>query len=147
MQGDADIKLDSLYREVILDHYRSPRNRGTLEQPDAQAEGYNPLCGDQIILYLDLDGDRIASARFTASGCSISQAAASMMAGLIEGKTLAEVQSLSDDFKAVMHGHPADEEKMGDLVALEGVRHFPVRIKCALLPFETLKQALASRTP
>ena len=145
MQDDTEIKLDSLYREVILDHYRSAAHRGALEKPDLEAQGYNPLCGDEITLQLTMDGDRIRAARFTAAGCSISQASASMMSALLEGKTIAEAEALSEAFKAMMHGQPIDEEKMGDLIALEGVRHFPVRVKCALLPFETLKQALGRR--
>ena len=144
-RDNSEIKLDSLYREVILDHYRSPRNRGPLPNPDLQAEGYNPLCGDEVTIQLAMDGDRIRAVRFSAAGCSISQASASMMSGLLEGKTIAEAEALSETFKAMMHGQPIDEEKMGDLIALEGVRHFPVRVKCALLPFETLKQALDSR--
>jgi nitrogen fixation NifU-like protein len=145
LENVQEVKLDSLYREVILDHYRSPRNRGQMDSPDVAAEGYNPLCGDEVTVHLALDGDRIASARFVARGCSISQASASMMAGMVEGKTVAEALALADSFKGVMQGQPADFEKMGDLVALEGVRDFPVRIKCALLAWETLRDGVNRR--
>ncbi len=138
-----EVKLESLYQEVILDHYRSPRNRGEIDSPDVSAEGYNPLCGDEIVLQLALDGDRIAKARFQARGCSISQASASMMAGMIEGKTVTEAMDMAESFRGMMHGHSAEYEKMGDLVALEGVRNFPVRIKCALLAWETLKEGVS----
>jgi nitrogen fixation NifU-like protein len=140
-----EVKLDSLYQEVILDHYRSPRNRGEIASPDVSAEGYNPLCGDEIVVQLALDGDRITQARFQARGCSISQASASMMAKMIEGRTVAEALDLAESFKGMMQGQPADYETMGDLVALEGVRHFPVRVKCALLAWETLKEGVSRR--
>ena len=145
------MSLDDLYREVILDHYRNPRRRGALEHPDAHADGLNPLCGDEISLDLALDGDRIADVRLQGRGCSISQASASMMAEAIAGKTIAEVESLIRRFKAMMEIEPGDAgidparpgAALGDLEALQGVRRFPVRIKCADLPWATLAQALA----
>lgn len=144
------MSLDDLYREVILDHYRNPRRRGTLEHPDAHAEGQNPLCGDEISLDLALDGDRVADVRIQGRGCSISQASASMMAEAIAGKTIAEVEALTHRFKAMMEieaGDPGIDDSrpgaaLGDLEALRGVRRFPVRIKCADLPWATLAQAL-----
>ena len=146
------MSLDDLYREVILDHYRHPRHRGTLEHPDAHADGQNPLCGDEISLDLALDGDRIADVRLLGRGCSISQASASMMAEAATGKTLAEVAELMRRFKAMMEieaGDPGIDPSrpgaaLGDLEALQGVRRFPVRIKCADLPWATLAQALES---
>jgi len=146
------VSLDDLYREVILDHYRHPRHRGTLEHPDAHADGQNPLCGDEISLDLALDGDRIADVRLLGRGCSISQASASMMAEAATGKTLAEVAELMRRFKAMMEieaGDPGIDPSrpgaaLGDLEALQGVRRFPVRIKCADLPWATLAQALES---
>ena len=145
------MSLDDLYREVILDHYRNPRRKGTLEHPDRHADGQNPLCGDEISLDLALDGDRITDVRLQGRGCSISQASASMMAEAIAGKTIAEVEALAHRFKAMMEieaGDPGIDPSrpgaaLGDLEALQGVRRFPVRIKCADLPWATLAQALA----
>ena len=147
------MSLDDLYREVILDHYRNPRRRGTLDHPDAHADGQNPLCGDEISLDLALDGDRIADVRLQGRGCSISQASASMMAEAVAGKTIAEVEALIHRFKAMMEIEPGDAgidparpgAALGDLEALQGVRRFPVRIKCADLPWATLAQALEER--
>lgn len=146
------MSLDNLYREVILDHYRNPRRRGSLEQPDAHAEGQNPLCGDEISLDLAVHGDRVADVRILGRGCSISQASASMMAEAVVGKTLAEVADLTHRFKAMMEieeGDPGIDESrpgaaLGDLEALRGVRRFPVRIKCADLPWVALSDALAA---
>ena len=147
------MSLDDLYREVILDHYRNPRRRGALEHPDAHADGQNPLCGDEISLDLALDGDRITDVRLQGRGCSISQASASMMAEAIAGKTIAEVEALIHRFKAMMEIEPGDPgidasrpgAALGDLEALQGVRRFPVRIKCADLPWATLAEALEGR--
>ncbi len=149
------MSLDDLYREVILDHYRNPRRRGSLEHPDAHAEGQNPLCGDEISLDVALDGDRVADVRILGRGCSISQASASMMAEAVTGKTLAEIADLTHRFKAMMEieeGDPGIDETrpgaaLGDLEALRGVRRFPVRIKCADLPWATLAEALGGRLP
>jgi nitrogen fixation NifU-like protein len=144
------VSLDDLYREVILDHYRNPRHRGALEHPDAHADGQNPMCGDEISLDLALDGDRITDVRLQGRGCSISQASASMMAEAVAGKTIAEVEALTHRFKAMMQIEGGDAgidpsrpgAALGDLEALQGVRRFPVRIKCADLPWATLAQAL-----
>lgn len=149
--------LEDLYREIILDHYRNPRNRGELPSPPAhRAEGFNPLCGDEIVVYLDLDGDVVRDVRIGGQGCSISQSSASMMSSAIKGKTVAEVRDLTRAFKAMMsiHGSSLDggddeadlddvpEVKLGDLEALRGVVKFPVRIKCATLSWNTLLQGL-----
>jgi nitrogen fixation NifU-like protein len=147
------VSLDDLYRAVILDHYRNPRRRGSLAHPDAHADGQNPLCGDEISLDLALDGDRITDVRLQGRGCSISQASASMMAEAIAGKTIAEVAALTHRFKAMMEIEPGDPgidesrpgAALGDLEALQGVRRFPVRIKCADLPWATLAEALEGR--
>ena len=144
------MSLDDLYREVILDHYRNPRRRGSLEHPDAHAEGQNPLCGDEISLDLALEGDRVTDVRILGRGCSISQASASMMAEAVTGKTLAEIADLTHRFKAMMEIEEGDAgidearpgAALGDLEALRGVRRFPVRIKCADLPWATLAEAL-----
>jgi nitrogen fixation NifU-like protein len=149
--------LEDLYREIILDHYRSPRNRGELAAPPAtRVEGFNPLCGDEIVLYVDLQDDTVADIRIGGQGCSISQSSASMMSAAVKGKTLDEVQALTRAFKGMMSIHeqsldgdsvePAEsgnpDVKLGDLEALRGVVKFPVRIKCATLSWNTLQQAL-----
>jgi nitrogen fixation protein NifU and related proteins len=153
--------LEDLYREIILDHYRNPRNRGELSAPPAtRVEGFNPLCGDEIVLYLDIEDDVVRDIRIGGQGCSISQSSASMMSSAVKGKTLGEVRALSRAFKGMMSIHeqsldgdgldgdgaePATEDenvKLGDLEALRGVVKFPVRIKCATLSWNTLLQGL-----
>jgi nitrogen fixation NifU-like protein len=149
--------LEDLYREIILDHYRSPRNRGELETPPAtRVEGFNPLCGDEIVVYVDVQDGTVADIRIGGQGCSISQSSASMMSAAVKGKTLDEVQKLTRAFKGMMSIHeqsldgdgaePAEagdpDVKLGDLEALRGVVKFPVRIKCATLSWNTLQQAL-----
>jgi nitrogen fixation NifU-like protein len=149
--------LEDLYREIILDHYRNPRNRGELETPPAhRVEGFNPLCGDEIVLYLDLDADgRVADIRISGQGCSISQSSASMMSAAVKGKSVAEIDDLTRAFKAMMSIHEnslegaettepidAPHVKLGDLEALRGVVKFPVRIKCATLAWNTLAQGI-----
>ncbi len=145
------MSLEELYREVILDHYRNPRNRGTLDDPDASADGSNPLCGDDVHIDLALDGEVISAVAVTGQGCSISQASASMMSEAVKGETVAAVRDLTARFKGMMSiGEQADPgldperpgAALGDLEALQGVRKFPVRIKCADLPWTTLAQAL-----
>ncbi|MGH2349447.1 MAG: Fe-S cluster assembly sulfur transfer protein SufU [bacterium] len=134
--------LDELYREVILDHYSHPRNRGTLDDADIKVEGANPLCGDELSIYVKLSGGTIADVAFLGRGCSISQASASMMTEQIKGKTLDEARRLTGQFKAMMHGDPVSEDALGDLMALQGVRKFPVRIKCATLSWVALEQGV-----
>src|SRR3972149_857502 len=124
-------ELDDLYRELLLDHYRNPRNKGRLEQADVSVEGYNPLCGDEVQLMLDLDDGVIKDVRFLGRGCSISQASASMMTTAIKGQKVAKVRHLIEAFrKMIVDGKGADPE-LGDLEALEGISHMPVRVKCA----------------
>lgn len=144
--------LDELYREVILDHYRNPRNRTPLEKPDAHADGHNPLCGDEISLDLRFDKGTVSEVAIIGRGCSISQSSASMMSEAIKGKTRREIEELTARFKAMMdideEGDPGlDPERpgavLGDLESLQGVRKFPVRIKCANLAWTTLEEALA----
>jgi nitrogen fixation NifU-like protein len=140
--------LDDLYREVVLDHYRHPRGREELHDPNVSVQGYNPTCGDQVHVALALEGDRIREAQVECQGCSISVASGSMMAELLSGKTREEVDQLAEGFKAMMHGREAEPGlDLGDLEALEGVRQFPVRIKCALLAWTTLQEALAAFAP
>ena len=149
------MSLNELYREVILDHYRSPRHHDHLDNPDAAAEGKNPLCGDEVTVEVRFDGDTIADIAAVSAGCSISQASASMMTQALVGKDRKEVDELIHAFKAMMSieeadGQSIDPERpgavLGDLEALQGVRKFPVRVKCADLPWATLEQALAEET-
>ena len=135
--------LDDLYRDIIIDHYRNPRNRGRLDAPDIATQGANPLCGDEIEVSLIFDEGKVADVRFEGRGCSISQASASMMTEGIKGKTVEEVRELVSSFKEMMSGSLVpDEDELGDLEALQGVRKYPVRIKCALLCWNTLLEGI-----
>lgn len=135
--------LRDLYQEIILEHSRKPKNAGVLEDPAAEAQGNNPLCGDRITVYVKLDGDRIEDARFDARGCAISVASASMMTESLKGKTLDEAEEAFGRFNTQMTGKEAPELAEDDeLSALMGVRDFPTRIKCATLPWHTLRAAL-----
>lgn len=136
------MSLDELYRELILEHYRSPRNRGRLPEPDAAARGRNPLCGDDVEVSLQIEDGTVADARFLGKGCSISQASASMMTEAIKGKSVEEARHLAEEFEALMKGELASAEDLGDVEALSGVRKYPVRIKCALLAWTTLEEGL-----
>ncbi len=153
--------LEDLYREIILDHYRSPRNRGELAVPPARrVEGFNPLCGDEVVVYLETEGETVKEIAIAGQGCSISQSSASMMTAAVKGKTIEEARQLISSFKAMMSIHeqaiggdgseaegqlapaPIPPEQLGELAALQGVVKFPVRIKCATLSWNTLAQAL-----
>lgn len=141
--------MGAVYQELLLDHYRRPRNRGDLPDADVTVEQKNPLCGDVLTLQLTLDGDRISEAAFTGQGCAISQAAASMMTQLVKGKTLGEASALRDRFRAMILGdaEAAADKSLGDLRALAGVARLPVRVKCALLAFSALERATKDRSP
>jgi nitrogen fixation NifU-like protein len=147
--------LEDLYREIILDHYRSPRNRGELASPPAhRVEGFNPLCGDEVVVYLDVRDGVLVDIKMTGHGCSISQSSSSLMSGAVKGKPLDEVNATIDTFKKMMTGHESalakeeehddevDLRRLGELAALQGVVKFPVRIKCATLAWNTLRQGL-----
>jgi nitrogen fixation NifU-like protein len=150
--------LEDLYREIILDHYRTPRNRGELPTPPAHmTEGFNPLCGDEIKVFLVVDDGKVADIKISGQGCSISQSSASMMSAAVKGKTLDEARAVIKAFKGMMSVHEHEiggddsetdsdgaepEVKLGDLEALRGVVKFPVRIKCATLAWNTLNQGL-----
>jgi nitrogen fixation protein NifU and related proteins len=140
-------QLSGLYQELILDHYRRPRNRGTLDPADETVSMKNPLCGDEITLTLAFEGDRVREARFAGTGCSISQASASMMTQLVKGKSLAEVDTLVLRLSAMLKGDAAaaTDERLGDLRALSGVSRLPVRFKCATLAWTALERGLAGR--
>jgi nitrogen fixation NifU-like protein len=140
----ADMNLNSLYQQLILEHYRKPRNKGELPEKTVEIHMANPVCGDEIRLQLRIEEDRIIEARHVGQGCSISQAAVSMMTNLIKDKRLSEAEGLAERFTAMMHGDEevARDRTMGDLRALQGVSKFPVRIKCALLAFDALQEAI-----
>lgn len=136
---------DELYREVVLDHYKSPRHHGKIEKPDALEWGKNPLCGDELELYLSFKDGKISDVKFEGKGCSISQASASMMTEAIFGKTFDEARRFVAEFKGMMmEGKPAESlpDELEDAKSLEGVKKYPVRIKCALLSWNTLLEAL-----
>jgi nitrogen fixation NifU-like protein len=147
--------LEDLYREIILDHYRSPRNRGELATPPAhRVEGFNPLCGDEVVVYLDVRDGVLVDIKLTGHGCSISQSSSSLMSGAVKGRPLDEVNATIDTFKKLMtvhesalakeeeHDDEVDLRRLGELAALQGVVKFPVRIKCATLAWNTLRQGL-----
>ncbi|CAN5220309.1 SUF system NifU family Fe-S cluster assembly protein [soil metagenome] len=137
------MSLEELYKEVILDHYRTPRNKGRLDPHDVALERNNPLCGDEIELFVRFDGDTVEGIGFEGKGCSISQASASMMTEKVEGLTAKESASLAESIKRMMAGEEeGDVDTLGDLVSLKGVVKYPVRIKCALLGWNTLLEAL-----
>ena len=144
---ETSAELSALYQELILDHYRRPRNKGILENADASVEVKNPLCGDEIGLQVAFDADGVRDLRFSGRGCSISQASASMMTQLVKGKTGDEIEAIRKQFRDLMMGveSGADEAKLGALRALAGVARFPARVKCALLPWNALESALADR--
>jgi nitrogen fixation protein NifU and related proteins len=147
--------LEDLYREIILDHYRSPRNRGELPTPPAhKVEGFNPLCGDEVTVYLEVEDGVLKNIKMTGHGCSISQSSSSLMTAAVKGKSLEQVRATIDTFKQLMTVHESsiakgaerddevDLRKLGELAALQGVVKFPVRIKCAVLAWNTLRQGL-----
>lgn len=141
-------QIDALYREVILDHHRHPRNYGKLENASAQVEGYNPLCGDRVEIAVRVGpGQKLEECFFTGEGCSICMASASMMTEEVLGKSLKEVGETIEGFRALMKGEECPLAVEGDLEALVGVRNFPVRIKCALLPWTTLRDCLGKVKP
>jgi nitrogen fixation NifU-like protein len=141
-----DQPIDDLYREVILDHHRHPRGDRPLDHPDIEASGRNPACGDEVTLQMSFAGDRISGVGVLSRGCAISTSSGSMLAELVEGRTLAEAERIAQAFRALMHDEPGpDAVDLGDLEALEGVRRFPVRVKCALLPWITLLDALLAK--
>lgn len=138
--------LRDLYQEIILEHSRKPKNSGVLEDASGKAQGNNPLCGDRVTVFVKLDGDRIADARFDARGCAISVASASMMTELLKGMTTGEAEAAFDRFQKLLTSDEAPVLAEDDeLAALMGVRDFPTRVKCATLPWHTFRAALAGR--
>ena len=137
-------ELDDLYQEVILDHYKKPRCCGCLCESSASCTLYNPLCGDQVDFSIKLEGQKIADIAFSGHGCSISQAAASMVSALCKGKSVADAKFLCSLFRSMMRGDKSGDEveQLGDAVALEGVRKFSARVKCAMLGWEAVEKCL-----
>jgi nitrogen fixation NifU-like protein len=137
-----------LYQEFILDHHKKPRNFGSLETANRESEGYNPLCGDRITIYLLVEGDTIKDVRWKGSGCAICTASASVMSEVLKGETVAKAEELFGRFHDLVTGDPCDTpdtEGLGKLAVFFGVREFPVRVKCATLPWHTLQAALRKK--
>lgn len=135
--------LKDLYRDVIVDHNRRPRNFGPMEAPDAQADGHNPLCGDRLTIYVDLEGDQVKEARFEGTGCAISVASASLLTEAVKGKTIADIDRLYAEVHDLLTRRDAIAAPgLGKLAALSGVHEFPARVKCASLCWHTLQAAL-----
>ncbi|MDQ2668757.1 MAG: SUF system NifU family Fe-S cluster assembly protein [Gemmatimonadota bacterium] len=141
----ADASLTALYQDIILDHYRRPRNKGTLEDASVSVPMRNPLCGDEITLELRMDGDSVADVRFTGRGCSISQASTSMMTEMVKGRNAGEIARIGKQFRAMVMGdaEAANDESLGKARALAGVSRFPARVKCALLAWNALERGIA----
>jgi len=141
--SDRSAQISALYQEMILDHYRRPRNKGTIENPDEKIVMKNPLCGDEIEVQIRYDGDQVADIGFTGRGCSISQASASMMTQIIKGKSADEIESIRSRFREMVMGDQSAQADptMGSLRALSGVAKFPARVKCALLAWNALEEA------
>jgi len=141
------MELNELYRDVILDHNRRPRNFGMLDPADASVEGFNPLCGDRLTVRLKMSGEAIADIRFEGEGCAISTASASMMTEAVKGKTRTEALALFERVHDLLTDDAASNEELGKLAALSGVREYPARVKCASLCWHTLATALKSSDP
>lgn len=140
-------ELAELYQETILAHARRPHNTGVLPQADAESEGKNPICGDEVAIQLLMDGDRIGAVRFRGRGCALSQASASMLTDAIAGQPLEQVSRLIDDVERLVRGETPEETDLGDLQSLAGVARVPMRIRCALLAWKVLRQALGYTPP
>jgi nitrogen fixation NifU-like protein len=138
--------LGELYQNVILEHNRSPRNFRAMPEADRQADGHNPLCGDQVTVWVRLEGDRVADVSFQGAGCAISRASASIMTDAVKGKSRAEAEALFERFRRLVTGDlpPGETETLGKLAVFSGVSEFPIRVKCASLAWHTLKSALGS---
>ncbi len=138
--------LDDIYKEVILDHYKNPRNKRELPGAELQRHANNPLCGDEITVFAHVEGDAVAEVTFQGAGCSISQSSASMMTEAVTGASVGDAKALAGEFRGMMAGDvEPDEDSFGDLVALKGVVQYPIRIKCAVLAWDVLQDALEGR--
>lgn len=139
-------ELSDLYQELILDHSKSPHNYHAMEHADRQAEGYNPLCGDQVTVFVKLNQDRIEDISFQGKGCAISKAAASVMTDTVKNKSTAEAETLFENFQKLVTGkNSLTDEELGKLAVFSGVKEFPTRIKCAILAWHTLRSALENK--
>jgi len=139
------LALEELYKEVILDHYKNPRNKRGLPGAELSCRKNNPLCGDEITIHAHIGDGRVAEVTFEGSGCSISQASASMLTESLTGLSVQEAEKIASDFRGMMEGKvEPDEESFGDLIALKGVVKYPVRIKCAVLAWDVFQEALAN---
>jgi nitrogen fixation NifU-like protein len=140
----SDARLSALYQEVILDHYRRPRNRGTLEEPTGSASLRNPLCGDEVDVHVAVQDGQVTDVKFGGRGCSISQASASMMTELVKGRTPDEVHALGERFAEMIRGNAeaANDQALGQARALSGVSRFPTRVRCALIAWEAMERAV-----
>jgi nitrogen fixation NifU-like protein len=145
--SDRSAQISALYQELILDHYRRPRNKGEIENPDETIVMKNPLCGDEITVQIRYDGDSVADVGFVGRGCSISQASASMMTQLIKGKSREEIDALRTRFRDMVMGNEslASDSSLGSLRALSGVSKFPARVKCALLAWNALEEGMSRK--
>jgi nitrogen fixation NifU-like protein len=143
----SDARLSALYQEVILDHYRRPRNKGTLAEPTGSASLRNPLCGDEVDVQVEVRDGTVADVKFSGRGCSISQASASMMTELVKGRTPQEVRALGERFAEMIRGDAtaATDDALGHARALSGVSRFPTRVRCALIAWEAMARAVAPR--
>jgi nitrogen fixation NifU-like protein len=142
------VSLDDLYKEVILDHYKNPRNKRALPEATVSRRKNNPLCGDEIEIHARLDDGRVVDVSFEGQGCSISQASASMLTESVEGKSVDHAAAVAEEFRGMMEGRvEPDEDELGDLLALKGVVKYPVRIKCAVLAWDVLQDALREGSP
>lgn len=142
--------LGSLYQDVILEHNRNPRNWGELPPPSHRADGHNPMCGDEVTVWLTVEGDRVSGVSFIGTGCAISKASASMMTQAVKGKTRAEAEEVFSHFHAMVtgrHDNPANDATLGKLKVFSGVARFPTRVKCASLAWHAMKEALDADSP
>jgi len=138
------VALDEIYKEVILDHYKNPRNKREMPDAPLTCSKNNPLCGDEITVYVDAEDGKVLEVSFVGQGCSISQSSASMMTEAVSGKTVEQVEALASDVRAMLAGElEPDEDTFGELVALNGVVKYPIRVKCAVLAWDVLQEALA----
>lgn len=138
------MQLDDLYRRVIMDHYKNPRNRGTMDEGSVTVNLNNPTCGDRISLQLQVEDGIVKQARYTGEGCSISMSSASMMTDAVKGRTIGEALAMADKFSSLMKGEPVEFEEYEDIEALSGVNKFPARIKCATLAWNALRKGVES---
>jgi nitrogen fixation NifU-like protein len=137
------VALDDIYKEVILDHYKNPRNKRELPGAELRCHANNPLCGDEITVFAHVESDRVAEVTFQGAGCSISQSSASMMTEAVTGSSIDDTRAMAGRFRGMMAGEvEPDEDSFGDLVALKGVVQYPIRIKCAVLAWDVLQDAL-----